>query len=329
MKTSCPVCRSKHLNSFLQRASVPVHQNLLFESRTAARSMPFGRLNMTACRECGFVFNSEFDPGLLSYGSSYDNSQHYSPAFVRHLEGLVDRLVNGSGVRNCTIVEVGCGKGDFLRRMAGPPEFGNTGIGFDPAYVGPDAVDDGRTQFRRTFYDAASARFSADVIICRHVIEHIPEPRILLNSVREALQSSPAARVFFETPCVEWILRNQVAWDFFYEHCSIFTAESLSRLFEECGFSVRKVDHVFGGQYLWLEGRLNARSSLRVAATDSAQPILEIVRIQQDFNTPQRSAHWEMSSASRIWSEIVNGCSRSRNCDNRARWQSGALVRRA
>jgi hypothetical protein len=59
--------------------------------------------------------------------------------------------------------------------------------------------------------------------------------------------------VFFETPCVEWILRNRVPWDFFYEHCSLFTRGSLSLALERAGFTVSGVRHVFGGQYLWAE----------------------------------------------------------------------------
>jgi hypothetical protein len=62
--------------------------------------------------------------------------------------------------------------------------------------------------------------------------------------------------VFFETPCVEWILRNLVIWDFFYEHCSLFTADSLSEAFRRSGFIVERVGRLFGGQYLWLEARV-------------------------------------------------------------------------
>src|SRR5262249_21772499 len=65
---------------------------------------------------------------------------------------------------------------------------------------------------------------------------------------------SGSTRVFFETPCVEWILRGQVMWDFFYEHCSIFTAHSLGLALARAGFGVTGVRHVFGGQYLWAEG---------------------------------------------------------------------------
>lgn len=61
---------------------------------------------------------------------------------------------------------------------------------------------------------------------------------------------------FFETPCIEWILQNQAFWDFFYEHCSYFTAQSLTTCFEKAGFKVESVQHIFEDQYLFIETTL-------------------------------------------------------------------------
>jgi hypothetical protein len=85
------------------------------------------------------------------------------------------------------------------------------------------------------------------------VIEHVPDPINLLRAIRQALIHSPQARVFFETPDVTWILHNRVIWDLFYEHCSLFTPDSLATAFERAGFAVESVRQVFGDQYLWLE----------------------------------------------------------------------------
>ncbi|MBC7542334.1 MAG: methyltransferase domain-containing protein [Candidatus Sericytochromatia bacterium] len=253
--TPCPVCQSTDLLPFLQRSAVPVHQNLAIRSEQAAAATVVGDLALCCCQACGFVFNAAFDLAKLDYGENYDNTQALSPAFEAHLQGLVRQLVDERGVRDCRIVEVGCGKGLFLRKLV-EAHSGNTGVGFDPSYQGPDADLAGRLRFERQYYGPEAAEVAADVVVCRHVIEHVPEPMALLHSVRQALAASPRARVFFETPCVEWILRNQVVWDFFYEHCSYFSAASLTTAFELAGFAVEQVGHVFGGQYLWLEARL-------------------------------------------------------------------------
>jgi hypothetical protein len=63
--------------------------------------------------------------------------------------------------------------------------------------------------------------------------------------------------VFFETPAVEWIFRGEVFWDFFYEHCSLFSAASLAFACRAGGLVTESVKHVFRGQYLWLEASLS------------------------------------------------------------------------
>ncbi len=262
----CPICDGSRTHEFLRREAVPVHQNLVLETRAEALAINRGDLVLAACHACGFVFNAAFDAGTLAYGEDYDNTQAHSPFFASYIEELARHLVDAEGVRDAAIVEVGCGKGAFLRLLVADPRLGNSGVGFDPSYVGPESEFEGRLRFERRFYDAACADVPADVVVCRHVIEHVPHPLELLRAVRLALGKARSPRIYFETPCVEWILRNQVIWDFFYEHCSLFTAASLTTAFERGGFAVRSVKHVFGGQYLWLEAGIAAGTGDATAA---------------------------------------------------------------
>jgi len=243
---------------------------MLYDTPTDARKAVRGQLEIMACLTCGFVFNASFDLKLMSYGSGYENDQTHSPAFSEHVRQLANHVLNESNVRDSRIVEVGCGKGDFLRALVGSPSFGNVGWGFDPSYTGPDADLDGRARFVRAFYSADHASISPDVVVCRHVIEHVPDPTTLLAEIGRA---SRGARVFLETPDVEWILRNQVIWDFFYEHCSYFSPHSFAAAFSRTGFDDESISHVFGGQYLWIEATASrpARSSSRDAPGEIAE----------------------------------------------------------
>jgi SAM-dependent methyltransferase len=247
----CPVCSAPSNNPFLVREPVPVHQNLVVRDTETARALNRGTLALHACEACGFVFNAAFDPGLLSYGQAYDNTQSCSPAFQEYVEQLAAHIAHRRGRTGGRVVEIGCGKGEFLRALARcDPAI--EAVGFDPSYVGVPAEAGGRVRFERRFYDGTCRDLKADVVVCRHVIEHVPDPVALLRVVHETV-SSTSATVFFETPCVEWILSNTVIWDVFYEHCSYFAAGSLRFAFERAGFSVGAVRHTFGGQYLWLE----------------------------------------------------------------------------
>ena len=104
------------------------------------------------------------------------------------------------------------------------------------------------------------------MIVSRHTIEHVPDPVAFLTAVRDALGERAEATIFLETPCVDWILRHDAMQDFFYEHCSLFTARALALALERAGFHAPRVEHVFGGQYLW------ARASAAPWAAPSAPP---------------------------------------------------------
>ncbi|MEK8209758.1 class I SAM-dependent methyltransferase [Paenibacillus sp. FSL L8-0696] len=252
-KNNCPVCESTKLKSILTRENIPVFQNLLINSQEDAKQIVKGDLTLLQCIDCGFVYNSSFDSDKVVYGSDYENTQSYSLYFDTYLNDLTSNLVNKNGVRNLNVVEVGCGKGVFLKKIV---EAGNNyGYGFDPSYIGPEVELDGKLSFEKRLYNEECVHIKADVVICRHVIEHVSEPLVLLKAIRKALTHSPNARVFFETPCVEWILNNKVMFDFFYEHCSYFNKTSLAKAFELAGFEVVNIEHIFNDQYMWLEAR--------------------------------------------------------------------------
>jgi SAM-dependent methyltransferase len=251
------VCLGSQLVPFLERDNVPAFQNVLYEYRTDALDVDRGMLRIHACQRCGFVFNAAFDPARTQYDRRYDNNQTCSAQFSEYLSGHIKRIGAHTGGKEGTIVEVGCGNGWFLERLVAASA-SSRGVGFDPAYSGPERPADGRIRYVRRYFEPGDAAVHADVVICRHVIEHVADPVALLTTVRAALVQSQNPRVFFETPDVEWILRKRVIWDFFYEHCSYFSPHSLRTGFQRAGFRVEQIENVFGGQYMWLEASVDA-----------------------------------------------------------------------
>ena len=88
---------------------------------------------------------------------------------------------------------------------------------------------------------------------------------------------------------MEWILENRVLWDFFYEHCSYFTAPSLSTAVELSGFRVESVQTIFGGQYLWLEASVAPQGR-----SPSSSPA-EILALAREFGAMETELkkNWE------------------------------------
>lgn len=302
--TVCPVCGGV-LRPFTTRASVPVHQHVLLRDAEEARATPRGTLALDWCAGCGLVTNVAFNESLLSYGGRYDNSQTFSPAFSDHVAGLVESLL-GRGVRGKQVLEIGCGKGAFLREICS--RGANDGIGFDPSYVGPDSDLDGRARFERQLFHPRLVASPADVVVCRHVIEHVRSPVQLLSSAREVLRDG--GLLFLETPALEWILSGVVFWDLFYEHCGYFTKTALANAAQAAGFEILELRPVFGAQYLAVTARAVDRPPpLQPPAADFAQQ-LERYRQEEESRLEtwdRRIAEFAQQGPLAVWGAGAKG----------------------
>jgi hypothetical protein len=268
MTDICPVCDSTRAVPVEQRSSVPVLMNKLYPSREEARRAACGNLDFVHCEDCGFVWNRAFDSQLVVYDASYENDQTYSPAFLDHVKArAADVLVALPQGALLNFLEVGCGQGGFIREVAskaGPRLC--SAEGFDPAWRGADGEGPAGGRIHKLYFNEVSARrltHRPNVIATRHTIEHVPRPITFLSTIRNSLGPDSRARLFVETPSVTWILRHEAMQDLFYEHCSIFTVQSLRYALEKSGFQVLRVDEVFGGQYLWAEAEANNDVSTR------------------------------------------------------------------
>ena len=262
----CPVCSRSDLGVFLELEQVPVLCNQLLPTRERALAAPRGRIDLGFCETCDAICNVAFDEEQIDYSQAYENSLHFSPRFQEYAESLVSRLVDRFGLRGKDIVEIGCGKGDFLRMICDAG--GNRGVGFDRSFE-EEGDDPASRPFRvvRDHYSEKYADVGADLICCRHVLEHIPQPVGFLDSVRKAAGRQADAAVFFEVPNAMFTLRDLGIWDIIYEHCHYYSSRSLDRLFGDAGFSVTDIYDAYGGQFLCIE----AETSETKSRTDSTQ----------------------------------------------------------
>jgi hypothetical protein len=252
LRDACPVCGTAAAEPFVTIPTAPVHCNVLWPSAESARNAPAGSINLAFCDGCGHIFNRTFDEALTTYGAAYENSLHHSAVFQGYARDLVAVLVERHDIRGRDIVEVGAGQGDFLQMLCAAGS--NRGHGFDPSYVGAP-VPDGPVTLVSAFYDERFADYPADVIVCRHVLEHIDDSGAFVAMVRRVIGQRTSTVVFFEVPNASWTIHEGGVWDVIYEHCGYFTPSSLGYVFTANGFAVDRVEPVFGGQFLTLEGR--------------------------------------------------------------------------
>ncbi len=249
----CTACGTATVKSFVEIRDVPVHCNLLWPTHESALTAPRGDITLGFCTTCGHVFNTAFDPVLMEYTQAYENSLHFSPRFQQYADALARRLIDRYGIRGKDVIDVGCGKGDFLAMVC---EHGNNrGFGFDPSYVPEHMAPDkaARMTIIQDFYSPEYASTKADLISCRHVLEHIQYPRQFVDNVRAAVGDRHSTVVFFEVPNVLYTLKDLGIWDLIYEHCSYFSVPSLREVFRASGFAVKELHELYEGQFLGID----------------------------------------------------------------------------
>jgi SAM-dependent methyltransferase len=292
--TACPCCGGSDASVIYRVASIPVHSCVLLRTAAEARTFPRRDLELAFCEECGFVFNHVFDEDAMGYSTNFEESQHFSDTFTSFARGLAKEISEKCNLAGKRVLEVGCGKGEFLSELC---RIGSaSGIGIDPGY----RADQGRgvsgdVRFIIDHYGPKYQDMCADLILCRHTLEHIAEVRKFVGLIRQSIGPQHNVEVVFETPDALRILREAAFWDIYYEHCSYFSPGTHARLFRQLGFDVTELSLVYDKQYIVQYARPVACATAPRLRTEHDLPIMQ--RLAESL--PLRVHH--MKEAWRGW----------------------------
>ncbi|MEM6669867.1 MAG: class I SAM-dependent methyltransferase [Pseudomonadota bacterium] len=251
---ACPCCGGSATREIYALDAIPVQSCILLDTAEEARDFPRHPLKLRFCDDCGFIYNSVFDEKLVDYASTTEESQHFSGTFNKFAKELVDEIAETYPLQGKQILEIGCGKGDFLRELC--EHTGGIGLGVDPGFI-PDRLpltNGGEVAFQREYFDPATIKVQPDHVSCRHTLEHIGPVQQFIRDIRTAIgeRRGPDGLlgVFFETPGMTRILEEGAFWDIYFEHCSYFTEGAHARLFRREGFDVTRLYMAYDNQYI-------------------------------------------------------------------------------
>ncbi len=247
--TVCPNCHTGQMEIFHTARNVPTNSCILLGSRDEAVAYPTGDITLGFCDKCGFVGNTSFDPALTEYSGRYEETQGFSPTFQRFHQELADRVIEQFKLQDRDVLEIGCGKGEFLLLLCADGR--NRGVGYDPGYLAdrhaPAPGDNVR--FVADFYTEDCTDTAADFVCCKMTLEHIPATLDFVTMTRKA-QGDRSADIFFMIPEATRILTECAFEDVYYEHCNYFSPYSLNQVFLKAGFFPTEVGVQYDGQYL-------------------------------------------------------------------------------
>jgi len=167
----------------------------------------------------------------------------------------------GDAFADRSVLDVGCGTGQFVQMMAGRAK---SVEGID---VSAECIDIARSNaLNCSLKDFLSVTSKYDVITMWHVVEHLREPRSYLEQAHRVL--NPGGWLLVETPVIGAISRSfGASWRYYLpvEHLNLFTQESLFSACAEAGFDVRRWVRFGSGNTAGTVPDANKRAMDRIA----------------------------------------------------------------
>lgn len=132
-----------------------------------------------------------------------------------------------------SVMEIGSFDGSFLGLLN--PNLERHGC--EPNAIGKEHADTLNIKLKSEYFNKDSyAPNSFDLVIMRHLIEHIPNPIEIIKNCATVLRDGGA--LLIETPRVEHTLSKYVIGNFYHQHLHYFSERSLPALLHQAGFQV-------------------------------------------------------------------------------------------
>lgn len=223
--STCPLCGCSVID-------------VIFEFQALNKSWP-----LYQCKLCDFSFIRPMPIELLEERKmeSIDDAELCSPLFKKLHESLIlEREVQSIQTvcqkDHIELLDIGCGTGwttDFWRRRGFFVE------GVEPS---PLRCDFARRQYGLTVHNCYVEQLDLpgkfDVIVLRHILEHLEQPSVIINSVRRLLKEGGV--ILAIVPNIDCIGRKIFGrhWEWVLPwHCNFFTPRSIVQLTDSCGFT--------------------------------------------------------------------------------------------
>ncbi len=193
----------------------------------------------------GFVQTAHYLPEYVYRNYGFAGGGNI--AYASHLERIANKVVSRFDKSSC-ILEVGCGDGTLLGFLS---ERGFRNLeGIDPspqAELGLSKLIEISMGYFPRDLPAKHSNKKYDLIICRHVLEHIETPHEFVSAMCDHLAES--GQIWIEVPDLYSTIKEGWWTNFYSLHCNYFEEATLDAMMATHGlscFSGEIVD-IFGG----------------------------------------------------------------------------------
>ncbi len=247
LEKKCPICGYSIAKSFFDSGEKTLSTIVWAESKQEAITLEKYNQEYIQCLNCTHIWNHLFDWNEIPYDKKSNKMFNNGSNWKKHLnylgEWLSEKLTDKP-----TIIEIGCGNGHFLQRLSS--FYKGNFIGFDPS--GDINESDSSITFYKSLFEPKKdiPKYKPNLIIMRHLLEHLSEPSSFLQSMSWAVHSQNIETYLFcEVPCIDKVFETARISDFYYEHPSQFSAKSFITLMKSCG-EIIDIKKLYGGEVI-------------------------------------------------------------------------------
>ncbi len=199
--------------------------------------------DVVSCSGCGFTY-ADVDACQNDYNQYYATCNMYS-----EYSGIRDKLTEANNKirlevfmkyvdKECKVLDIGCGGGDFLTALSDNGYKNLTGI--DPSEISVKRIKSelGFNAVVGNIFDEAleELKCAFDVVCCTMVGEHVYDLGHFVQHLQQYARKN-GGMIFIDVPCVEGFgtyIRKSAHY-FNHEHINYFSLQSLDRLFANQG----------------------------------------------------------------------------------------------
>ncbi len=251
----CPCCGSDDTGHIVQTPPMPVNPCVLVQSAAVSCKAVRRAIDLHGCNDCGFLWNASFDETLVTYDRSYEGTQSYSAHFQRYLRQTALAWRDQLGGDVPSLLEVGCGQGEFLDVLAETTDARL--VGYDPAYRNGNLI---RAMIRAESLPASpTEKFGA--VINRMTLEHIADPASFVSGM--AGWVAEGGCLVTQVPNAARMITQALYCDLIYEHVNYFNAYAIVQLLERAGFAHNRCQLSYDNQHLTVFSQRAAKTGHR------------------------------------------------------------------
>jgi SAM-dependent methyltransferase len=143
------------------------------------------------------------------------------------------------GRTDFSMLDIGCGTGWISKLWA---DAGARVTGLEPSGARADVAKKRGIRVLPCYAEELFDNEKYDLIVMRHVLEHIEEPKTILRSLVKRI--NPGGLLMVVVPNIDCIGRKMLDADWTWVlpwHCNFFNPRSLAFLLAECGFQIEKL----------------------------------------------------------------------------------------